>query len=84
MNMGQMMMNKINNQVNDMMNQLKVRNPQAFNQFQELRKSNGNPQEFFNQITKGYSPEQKQQFSRFLNSFGISNEQLTQYGIKVN
>lgn len=54
-----------------------------FNQFQEIRKSNGNPQELLQQITGGYSPEQIKQFAQFANNFGISNEQLNQYGINI-
>lgn len=58
-----------------------MKNPQAFNQLEELRKNNGNPKEFLNQLTSNYTPEQRQQFMQFANGFGISNEQLNQYGI---
>lgn len=61
-----------------------MKNPQAFNQFQEIRKSNGNPEEFLKQITSGYSPEQMKQFSEFANNMGITNEQLKQCGISTN
>lgn len=54
-----------------------------FNQFQEIRKNNNNPQELLNSITKEYTPEQMQAFIKFANDFGISNEQLTQYGINT-
>ena len=58
-----------------------MKNPQAFNQLQELRKNNGNPQELLKQATSGYSPEQMQKFMQFANNMGISNEQLNQVGI---
>ena len=54
-----------------------------FNQFQEIRKNNTNPQALLNQITSKYTPEQRQQFAQFANGFGISNEQLDQYGINI-
>ena len=40
-----------------------------------------NPQELLNQITNNYSPEQKAQFIKFANGYGVSNEQLSKYGI---
>lgn len=58
-----------------------MRNPQAFQQFQSLKKSNGNPQEMINSIVGKYTPEQKANFMKYANGFGISNEQLTNYGI---
>jgi len=60
-----------------------MKNPQMFQQFQNLQRNQNNPQEFLNQITNNYTPEQMQQFARFVNGFGISNEQLNQFGIKV-
>lgn len=58
-----------------------MKNPQALNQIEELRKSNGNPQELLNQITGNYTPEQKQQFMKFANGFGFTEEQLKEFGI---
>jgi len=57
-----------------------MKNPQAFHQYEEIRKSN-NPQQFLSQITNGYTPERLSQFKQFANNFGITNEQLQQYGI---
>jgi len=54
-----------------------------FQKFQNLRKSQSNPQELLNQITNNYTPEQRQQFIKFANGFGVSEEQLTNYGIKT-
>ena len=58
-----------------------MKNPQMLQQYENLRKSNGNPQEFLKNITGKYTPEQMQQFQKFANNFGVTNEQLTQYGI---
>lgn len=33
-------------------------------------------------MTSKYTPEQMQSFIKFANGFGISNEQLSQFGIK--
>ena len=33
-------------------------------------------------MTKNYTPEQMQQFQQFANGFGVTNEQLKQFGIK--
>jgi len=60
-----------------------MKNPQVFNQFQELRKSNGNPQELLKQTMSKYTPEQIKQFSQFANNMGITNEQLVKAGINI-
>ena len=67
--------------MNQLQNQLKSRNPQLFKQFEEMKK--GNPQEVLNQITGNYTPEQKQEFIKYANNFGITQEQLQQYGINT-
>lgn len=54
-----------------------------FQQFQNLQKSQNNPQEFLNEITSKYSPEQLQQFRQYASGFGFTDEQLNKYGIKV-
>ena len=61
-----------------------MRNPQAFNQMEQLIKNKGNPKEFFNQITSKYTPEQMQQFKKFANSFGYTDDKLKEFGINSN
>ena len=73
MNLGQMLMA-----------QMKMRNPQMYQKFQNLQKSQSNPQEVLNDMIKNYSPEQINQFRKFANGFGISNEQLDNFGINAN
>lgn len=58
-----------------------MKNPQMFQQYENLKRNNGNPQDFLKDLTSKYSPEQMQQFQKFANGFGITNEQLTHYGI---
>ena len=58
-----------------------MRNPQALKQYEELKRSNGNPQDLLNKVMGNYTPEQKKQFMKFANGFGFTNEQLNQYGI---
>ena len=60
---------------------MKIRNPQALKQLEELKRSNGNPQELLNKITGNYTPEQMQKFRQMATSFGFTDEQLNQYGI---
>ena len=52
-----------------------------FKQFQNLQKNQNNPEEVLNNMMSKYSPEQIQQFRKFANGFGISDEQLNKYGI---
>ena len=67
--------------MNQLQNQLKAKNPQMFQQFQNLAKNQNNPQELLNKMMGKYTPEQMQGFIKFANGFGISNEQLNKYGI---
>ena len=54
-----------------------------FQQFQNLQKNQSDPQEFLNNITNNYTPEQKQSFINYAKGFGFTEEQLSNYGIKV-
>jgi len=70
------------NQVAQMMlNQLKAKNPKAFQQFESFMSNKGDPQQLLRQVTQGYTPEQIKQFSQFANNFGITNAQLSEVGI---
>jgi hypothetical protein len=76
-------MNPMQLLMTQLQNQLKSRNPQVFQQFQNLQKNQNNPKEVLNGMIKDYTPEQLQQFRQFANGFGISNEQLEKYGIST-
>ena len=76
-------MNPMQLLMNQLQNQMKIRNPQMFQQFQNLTKNQNNPQEVLNNMIGKYTPEQMQQFRQFVNGFGISNDQLDNLGIKA-
>lgn len=65
--------------MNQLQTHLKSQNPKLYQQFEQMK--GNNPQEMLSQITSKYTPEQKQQFMQYANSFGISTEQLNKYGI---
>ena len=52
-----------------------------FQQYQNLRQNQNNPQEVLNGMISKYTPEQMQQFKKFANGFGITDEQLNKFGI---
>ena len=57
--------------------QLKRVNPQAFQEFQQARKNNDNPQEYLNKITNGFNPQQKQQWDNLMsmiNKNGVNSK----------
>lgn len=59
-----------------------MKNPQVFQQVQNLMQSK-NPQDVLKEITGNYTPQQRQQFVKFMNGYGVSEEQLKNYGINV-
>lgn len=50
---------------------------------EQAQKNKNNPEELLKQITSNYTPEQIKQFTEFVKGFGISDEQLINYGINV-
>ena len=71
----------MNQLIQMLMNQLKMRNPQMLQQYQELQKNQGNPQEFLTGLMSNYSPEQVERFRSYVRGFGFTDEQLNKYGI---
>lgn len=69
-------MNPMQMLLNQLQTQIKSRNPQLLKQFEQMK--NNNPQDMLNQLIR---PEQKSAFSKYAKSFGITEEQLKQYGI---
>ena len=79
MQMFQMLMqNKIQQIPQQMMNQLeqqlKRTNPQAFKKYQEAKKNN-NPNDLLNETINGFNPQQRQQWDSMM---GMFNQQSTQ------
>lgn len=60
---------------------MKAKNPQMFQQFQNLRQNQNSPEELLKQMTSNYTPEQLKGFKKFVNGFGITDEQLEKFGI---
>ena len=57
-----------------MMNQLKARNPQAFQFLEQARQQKSNPQEIFKEVTKDYKPEQMTALFDKAKQFGIGDD----------
>jgi hypothetical protein len=49
--------------------QLKRANPQAYQEFQQARKNNVDPNEYLNKITNGFNEQQKQGWNQIMSSF---------------
>ncbi len=54
-----------------------------FQQFQNLQKNQNDPKEVINNMIGNYKSKQIQDFRKFAKSFGISDEQLDNFGIKT-
>ena len=76
-------MNPMQLLINQLQTQLKAKNPQMFQQFQNLQKNQNNPQEILNKMMSNYTPEQLQQFKKFASGFGITEEQFKNFGISA-
>ena len=57
------------NLVNQLEQQLKRVNPQAYQEFQQARKNKDDPNEYLNKIVGGFTPEQKQQWESMMAQF---------------
>ena len=55
-----------------------MRNPQIFNQVEELRKNNGNPVEMLKKVTSGYNDNQMEGFWQKVKQFGVPDETIQQ------
>lgn len=62
---------------------MKAKNPQMFQMFQNLQKNQNDPKEIINNMIGNYKPEQIQQFRNYAKGFGITDEQLNQFGINA-
>lgn len=55
--------------MNQMGQQLKRINPQAYQEYQQARQSGQDPNAFLNNITNKFNNEQKQQWNNMMNQF---------------
>lgn len=46
-------------------------NPQAYQEFQQARKNNDNPNEYLNKVVGGFTPEKQQQWNSIINGINI-------------
>ena len=60
------------------MNQLKARNPQAFQFLEQARLNQSTPQDIFKEVTKGYKPEQMNALFDKAKQFGIGDDVIKQ------
>ena len=65
------------NPQNMLMNVIRQRNPQMFQQFQQLMTSGVNPQQLVQQQVSHMTPQQIQQVKNVGRQFGITDEQLS-------
>lgn len=49
--------------------QLKAQNPQAYQEFQQARKNNVDPNEYLNKVVSGFNPNQRQQWDNMMGKF---------------
>ena len=75
-------MNPLQMLMNQLQNQVKMKNPQTFQKLQELVKNTNDPKGLLQSLTNNYTPEQKEQFIKFVNGYGVTEEQLKNFGIK--
>lgn len=54
-----------------------------FQMFQNFQKNQNDPKEIINNMIGNYKPEQINQFRKFANGFGITDEQLNNFGINA-
>lgn len=47
-------------------NQLKRVSPEAYQEYQQARKNNDDPQEYLNRVVDNFSPQQKQQWQQMM------------------
>ena len=55
--------------------QLKRVNPQAYQEFQQARKNNMDPNEFLNKTINNFNPQQRQQWNNMMGQFNQQNKQ---------
>ena len=62
---------------------MKAKNPQMYQIFQKQKKNKNDPKQIINNMVSNYKPEQINQFRQYAKGFGITDEQLNQFGINT-
>lgn len=60
-----------------------MKQPQMFQFLQQAQKNQNDPKELINKMIGNYKPEQVSQFRQFAKGFGITDEQLNNFGISA-
>ena len=60
-----------------LMNQLKIKRPEIYKVVNQAKQNNGDPVEFFNQVTEKYTPEQLELLFDKARGFGIPEETIS-------
>ena len=71
MMMQQMMKGTTQKMTNQLEQQLKRINPQAFQEYQRAKQDNVNPNEYLNKITGGFNDQQKEQWNAMINDINV-------------
>ena len=53
--------------MNQLENQLKRTNPQVYQEFQQARKNNIDPNEYLNKVVGNFNPQQREQWNNIMN-----------------
>ena len=80
----QMMNNTMNNKVNNILIQLKQRQPQMYQIIEQANQNQSNPMDLLKQVTGNYSPEQMKNFYMVAQNMGFPNEVLTEIQNQMN
>ena len=62
--------------MNQLEQQLKRVNPQAYQDYRQARKNNDDPQEYLNRVVDGFNPQQKQQWQQMMGGFQPQNNNI--------
>ena len=62
--------------MNHLEQQLKRVNPQAYQEYQQARKNNDDPQKYLNKVVDGFTPEQKQQWNSMMGGLQQKNNNI--------
>ena len=74
----QVMRGIMNYKLNNIMNQLKLNQPQGYQLLQAASQNKSNPIEIFKQFTKNYTPEQMSELYSLAQQVGYPNEVLSE------
>lgn len=82
--MNQMMKAGMNMKVNNLLNQLKVQNPQMFQIIEQANRNQSNLMDLLKQVTGNYSSEQMKNFYMVAQQMGFPNEVLGEIQKQMN